>query len=219
MTNYDKKYFMIEAIVNYPKVELADKFDKITHEVTKAPQFSTALYLDETNFKIVEKNVKAILATVKAKPSLKPISKVIEGYEAKINDPYEDDTKKKKYKSIIEGLKNDIPDEYKYQLNAKGYVEYIKCVDLLQQEADIKDIKSGDKVFVKLVLTVTVNPKNNNKHLSAFVTTISKVQKEALKLYKAADDSEFFDALSKYKKPPSETENDPDTTSEENVWD
>ncbi|MGB3466855.1 MAG: hypothetical protein WBA74_16360, partial [Cyclobacteriaceae bacterium] len=177
------------------------------------------LYLDETNFKIAEKNVKAILTTVKAKPSLKPISKVIESYEDKINDPYEDDAKKKKYKSIIGGLKNDIPKEYKYQLNAKGYVDYIKCVDLLQQESDVKEIKSGDKVLIKLVLTVTVNPKNNNKHISAFILTICKVQKEAVKLYKAADDSEFFDALSKYKKPPSESEADADSLSEENVWD
>ncbi len=109
--------------------------------------------------------------------------------------------KVKKIAEENESVKSKLGEEYIYQHSANGNLDYIKCIDLYHKDFPLEDLKSGDRVYIKGVITQTQNPEPpRQKYISIYINRIAKVENQPYELYDEKErDKDFYDALDKYK--------------------
>ena len=98
-------------------------------------------------------------------------------------------------------VKDILGEEYVYQHSANANLDFIKCVDLYQKDFPLDELKSGDRVYIKGVITETQNPDPpRQKYISVYINRIAKVENQVYKLFDEKErDKDFYDALAKYK--------------------
>ena len=198
MTDLKFKTFKGEAIINFPNIEVKARRNFQTGEETQALNFSTSLFFaTDVATVAVQAYDEMKAANPNAKSSLKTIKSIKDSYLSKSNDADESDKVREKNKSYFASLDENLPKEYTHALNVNGWVDKLESIDLYKKSVSLDDLKSGDKVFVKVLLLITKY--KGKEYISNRLNLICKLKEKEVKFFTGSDNSDAYDALDKYK--------------------